>query len=268
MDHRQVGKYWNENAQAWTTLARAGFDVYRDRLNTPAFLAMLPEIEGLRGLDIGCGEGHNTRLLAQRGARMTAIDVALNFIHHARAAELQDPRGIDYQVASAVELPFADESFDFAAGFMSFMDIPETASVLGEACRVLKPGGFLQFSVCHPCFDTAHRRNVRDAHGLTRAVEVGGYFRTTDGEIDEWIFSAAPSAAKAGLRKFKVPLFRRTLSQWLNLLVESGLGLERVCEPTPDDETVRRHPTLQDAQVVGYSLILRARKPSSFAPHL
>jgi ubiquinone/menaquinone biosynthesis C-methylase UbiE len=262
MDHRQVGKYWNDNAQAWTTLARAGFDVYRDHLNTPAFLAMLPEIAGLRGLDIGCGEGNNTRLLAERGARMTAIDVAPAFIRHARDVELKGPRGIDYQVASAVELPFADASFDFATGFMSFMDIPETASVLTEARRVLKPGGFLQFSICHPCFDTAHRRNVRDAHGLTRAVEVGRYFCTTDGEIDEWIFASAPLAAKADLPKFKVPLFRRTLSQWLNSLIESGLGLERACEPTPDDETVRRHPTLQHAQVVGYSLILRARRPA------
>jgi trans-aconitate methyltransferase len=41
-----------------------GHDIYRDHLNTPAFFAMLPDVEGLAGLDIGCGEGHNTRLLA------------------------------------------------------------------------------------------------------------------------------------------------------------------------------------------------------------
>ena len=44
---------------------RAGYDHYRDGLNTPAFLAMLPETRGLSGLDIGCGEGHNTRLLVK-----------------------------------------------------------------------------------------------------------------------------------------------------------------------------------------------------------
>jgi hypothetical protein len=64
MDHEGVGSYWDENAQAWAELARAGFDHYRDGLNTPAFLAMLPEVDGLVGLDLGCGEGHNTRLLA------------------------------------------------------------------------------------------------------------------------------------------------------------------------------------------------------------
>ena len=40
--------------------------------------------------------------------------------------------------ASAVELPFADRAFDFATGFMSFMDIPETDRILAEAYRVLR----------------------------------------------------------------------------------------------------------------------------------
>ena len=68
MNHREVGRYWDGNADAWTKLARAGYDVYRDYLNTPAFFVMLPNVKGLLGLDIGCGECHNTRLLARRGA--------------------------------------------------------------------------------------------------------------------------------------------------------------------------------------------------------
>lgn len=57
MDDAEVGRYWNESAEAWTELARAVYDVYRDSLNTPALLRMLPEVNGLRGIDIGCGEG-------------------------------------------------------------------------------------------------------------------------------------------------------------------------------------------------------------------
>jgi len=173
MDHEEVGRLWNANADVWTQLARAGYDVYRDYLNTPAFFAMLPEVAGLSGLDIGCGEGHNTRLLARRGARVAAIDIAESFIAHARETETREPLGIDYRVASAVDLPFAEATYDFATGFMSVMDVPETDRVLAEACRVLKPGGFLQFSIAHPCYDTPHRRNLRDENGTTYAIEVG-----------------------------------------------------------------------------------------------
>jgi SAM-dependent methyltransferase len=261
MNHEEVGQYWEDNADAWTELARAGHDVYRDHLNTPAFFATLPAVAGLGGLDIGCGEGHNTRLLADRGARVTAVDISERFIAHARQAEADVPKGIDYRVASAVDLPFAGSTFDFATGFMSFMDVPETGRVLAEAHRVLRPGGFLQFSICHPCFDTPHRRVLRDAFGRAYAVEVGGYFGDHDGEVTEWLFSAAPPEAKRGLPKFKTPLFRRTLSQWLNLLVGAGFRLEFVSEPCPTDEAVRTCPAVEDAQVVAYFLHVRARKP-------
>jgi ubiquinone/menaquinone biosynthesis C-methylase UbiE len=262
MNHQEVGRYWDENAAVWTRLARGGYDVYRDYLNTPAFFEMLPEVDGLSGLDIGCGEGHNTRLLAKCGARVTAIDISGVFVQSAQQAEEQEPLGIDYNIASAVELPFGDATFDFAVGFMSFMDIPETDRVLAEVHRVLNPGGFLQFSIEHPCFATPHRRNLRNQEGLTYAIEVGDYFRNLQGEIAEWIFGAAPPEVKEGLRRFKTPRFTRTIGQWLNLLLDTGFVLERIEEPRPNDKTVQACPDIQDAQVVAYFLHIRARKPN------
>ena len=263
MDHEEAGRYWNGNAVAWTKLARAGYDVYRDYFNTPAFFEMLPDVEGLSGLDLGCGEGHNTRLLAKRRACVTAVDISETFIEYAGQSEAREPLGIAYRVASAVELPFADSTFDFATAFMSFMDIPETSRVLAEAYRVLKPGGFLQFSITHPCFDTPHRRNLRNENGVTYALEVGDYFRDLNGEISEWLFGAAPAEAKRGLSRFRTPRFTHTVSQWLNMLIKTGFALERIEEPRPSDETVRVCPDLQDAQVVAYFLHIRGRKPKA-----
>jgi ubiquinone/menaquinone biosynthesis C-methylase UbiE len=261
MDHKEVGRFWNGNAAVWTRLARAGYDLYRDYLNTPAFFVMLPPVEGLAGLDIGCGEGYNTRLLRERGARVTAIDIAEVFVAQAAKVESDEAREITYAVASAVELPFGDCAFDFATAFMSLMDIPETERVFGEAYRVLKPGGFLQFSITHPCFDPPHRRNLRDASDKTYAIEVGDYFRNLEGEVSEWTFGAAPLDITRGLSKFKTPRFTRTISQWLNALIATGFLIERVEEPRPSDETVRAIPYIQDAQVVAYFLHLRVRKP-------
>jgi ubiquinone/menaquinone biosynthesis C-methylase UbiE len=260
MDHEEVGRYWNENAEVWSRLVRAGYDFYRDGLNTPAFFEMLPDVAGLSGLDVGCGEGHNTRLLAQRGARVTGIDISSNFIRSARAAETEQPLGIDYEFASAVDLPFEDASFDFATAFMSLMDIPETELVLADVFRVLRPGGFFQFSITHPCFDTPHRENLRDENGHTYAIEVGEYFRGREGEVKEWLFSAAPSEVRSGLTPFRIPVFMRTLSSWLNGLIDAGFVVERLGEPCPGDAAIRERPGLQDAQVVAYFLHVRARK--------
>jgi len=261
MDHRQVGKLWNENAETWTSLSRAGYDTYRDYLNTPAFFEMLPDVDGLLGLDIGCGEGSNTRKLGDRGARTLAIDIAQKFVQQAQALEEHMPSRIQYAVASAVELPFKNNCLDFATGFMSFMDIPETDQVIAEAYRVLKPGGFLQFSITHPCYDTPYRVNLRGEDGLTYAIEVGDYFHNLEGKITKWLFSATLEEEKRGLPLFKTPRFTRTLSQWLNALIEAGFTIERFGEPYPSDEVVQECPNIQDAQVVAYFLHVRVRKP-------
>lgn len=260
MDHEEVGRYWDENAEVWTELVRAGYDHYRDGLNTPAFFDMLPDVNGVAGLDIGCGEGHNTRLLAERGASMTGIDISRNFVRHAREAEEKQPLGIDYELASAVDLPFEDASFHFATAFMSLMDIPETELVLAEVFRVLRPGSFFQFSIEHPCFNPPHRRTLRDDDDHAYAREVGQYFRTINGETDEWIFSTAPVKVRENLRPFRIPRFTRTLAGWLNLLVQTGFVLEQFSEPCPTDEAVRERPRLQGAQVVAFFLHVRARK--------
>jgi hypothetical protein len=125
---------------------------------------------------------------------------------------------------------------------------------------VLAPGGFLQFSITHPCFDTPHRRNLRGDDGTTYAIEVGDYFRGRDGEIAEWVFSAAPAEASEGLAPLRTPRFTRTLSEWLNGLVDVGFTIERVGEPQPSDAVVAEYPNVQDAQVVAYFLHVRARK--------
>jgi ubiquinone/menaquinone biosynthesis C-methylase UbiE len=260
MDDREVGKFWDSNAEAWTKLAREGYDSYPDFLNTPAFFAMLPDVTGLRTLDIGCGEGHNTRLLSQRGARVTAIDISRAFLKYALETEREHPLEINYCAASGQTLPFANATFDAATAFMSLMDVPDPDQLLAEAHRVLKPGAFLQFSISHPCFDTPHRRNLRDANGRTYAIEVGNYFSNLNGEVTEWLFKAAPPSARIGLSKFKTPRFTRTLSQWLNSIIETGFSIERIEEPRPTDETVRACPGVQDAQVVSYFLHVRVQR--------
>ena len=263
LDDDALREIWDRNAEGWTRLSRAGYDRCRDLFNTPTFLAMLPGVAGLAGLDIGCGEGHNTRLLADRGARMAGIDLAPTFVRHAREAERAEPRGISYSVANAAALPFPRDSFDFATAFMSMQDVRDQDSALAEALRVVRPGGFFQFSITHPCFQTPKSRWVVDAYGRREGMVVGDYFRERACRVDEWMFGAAPPEERAKYPKFRTPYFERTLSSWLNQLLRTGFALEAVAEPTPDDETLARYPREYDARIIAYFLILRGRKPAA-----
>lgn len=262
MDDKEVGKYWDKNAENWIKLARLGYDKCRDLINSPAFFKMLPDIKNLKGLDIGCGEGYNTRIAAKRGANITAIDISTVFITSAEESEKQEPLGIKYQVASATYIPFPDKSFDFAIATMSLMDISDTEKAISEAFRVIKPNGFFQFSITHPCFTISSGRWVKDDEGKRTGLIVTDYFKRFEGEIEEWIFGAAPKEMIDKMRKFKIPRFTRILSDWLNILIAEGFVLEEFCEPYPSDEVLKRYPGEYDSTIIPYFMIIRCRKPN------
>ena len=122
-------------------------------------------------------------------------------------------------------MPFADYTFDFVTAFTSMMDVSDQAAAF--VWRVLRPGGFLQSSISHPCFDPPHRRVLRDADGTTRAIEVARYFDTTEGRVDTRWFSTLRKRNAEQVAPFLTPRFHRTLSGWVEIICDAGLVIEQ-----------------------------------------
>jgi len=101
----------------------------------------LGDVRGRYVLDVGCGGGWLVRKLTQAGARVVGVDPLEDALGRARA---EDPDGT-YLHAGAQELPFGDASFDTVVFFNSLHHVPVEAldRALGEAVRVLRPGGVL-----------------------------------------------------------------------------------------------------------------------------
>lgn len=103
-------------------------------------LALTP---GDHVLDIGCGIGGTARYMAKAfGCRVTGIDLTPEFIETARS--LSERTGladrVAFEVASALDLPFNDATFDAAITFHVAMNITDRPKLYAEAARVLKPG--------------------------------------------------------------------------------------------------------------------------------
>ena len=243
-DEAAVARAWDANAERWTEDVRAGFDRHRELYTFPAFLAFMPEIAGRTVIDLGCGEGANTRQFARRGARMTGVDLSPAMIAHAREAEREEPLGIRYEVASFTDLTlFERDSFDGALSTMALMDGPNFPAATRAVARVLRPGGFLCFSVLHPCFVTPVAAWLKSEDGEGYAgLREGRYFETEPFQ-GRWRFSKRP--APETVEPFTVPRFPRTLSDYLNAVVDAGLMIERLDEPRPDVATAAAHPWLQ-----------------------
>jgi SAM-dependent methyltransferase len=95
-----------------------------------------------RVLDVGCGSGWATRLLAEkaRDGRVVGVDIADEMIKLARESSTLFSN-VEFQVASAERLPFGDGEFTHAFSMESLYYYADIAGALREIQRVLKPGG-------------------------------------------------------------------------------------------------------------------------------
>jgi ubiquinone/menaquinone biosynthesis C-methylase UbiE len=95
-----------------------------------------------RVLDVGCGSGWATRLMAEkaRDSRVVGIDIADEMIRLARESSMSFSN-IEFQVASAERLPFNDAEFTHAFSMESLYYYADIPGALREIKRVLQPGG-------------------------------------------------------------------------------------------------------------------------------
>lgn len=123
----------------------ARYDAYRyDK--EPHILANLDRIDfrGRRVLEIGLGQGADAEQIVKRGGRFSGVDLTDEAVERTRVRF--DLKGIEFETitqASALDLPFADNSFDIVFSHGVLHHIPDIGAAQGEIARVLAPEGML-----------------------------------------------------------------------------------------------------------------------------
>src|SRR6266404_3991905 len=110
---------------------------------------MLAHLRSNSTLEIGCGTGKNTALLAQISRQVSAMDFSTGMI--AKAQEKFSFDNVSFTVADISQSwQFADQSFDLIVCNLVLEHIADLSFVFAEASRVLRQGGHLFVSELHP----------------------------------------------------------------------------------------------------------------------
>jgi ubiquinone/menaquinone biosynthesis C-methylase UbiE len=129
------------------------------------FVRPLPERIDGDVLEVACGTGLVTRRLRARldpAVRLVATDLSGDMVAYARR-KLGEPAGVEWREADAVALPFPDASFGAVVCQLGIMFVPDKATAMREAHRVLAPGGLFAFHVWDRLEANPHAQAVSDA---------------------------------------------------------------------------------------------------------
>lgn len=186
-------------------------NAYNADLEMPATTALVPDVDGTRVLDAGCGTGVYTEWLLDRGADVVGVDVSEAMLAHAR--ERVGDRAELVRADLGEPLEFAvDDSFDGIVSSLALGYVEDWRRTFAEFTRILAPGGFLVFSVKHPLDALDEDANYFDVERRTK----------------EW--------------STDVPYYRRPLSEILGPLVDTGFRIDEVAEPQPTDDFAEKRP--------------------------
>ena len=210
-----------------------------------ALKRLLPDFNNKQVLDLGCGYGWHSIYAAEQGAKFViGIDLSEKMIEIAR--EKTTFENVKYQVGAMEDVDFPDETFDVVMSSLAFHYVEDFRSLAENVFRMLKSNGVFVFTVEHPIFTADGSQNwIYNEDGEIEHFPVDNYFEEGQRETQ---FLDEP-----------VTKYHRTMTTYINTLINAGFNIQRVIEPTPP-EYMMDIPNMKDELRRPMMLIISARK--------
>ena len=136
---------WEAMAEDWISQIQDSETSHRKAMLDGWMLDAVGDASDLKVIDLGCGEGRFSRMLAERGAMVTGVDLCRPFIEFAKNHRVSDEAYMIGDMENLHGVP--GDEFDLAVSYVTLVDVPDMRSAVGEAFRVLRRGG--RFVVCN-----------------------------------------------------------------------------------------------------------------------
>lgn len=206
---------------------------------------LLPDFKDKKVLDLGCGYGWHCLYARENGAKsVIGVDISEKMLAVARSKT--NDTEIEYHCCAMEDVDFPAQSFDIVISSLAFHYVKDYQALINKIYKVLKKDGKLIFTVEHPIF-TAH--GSQDWY-YNEAGEILHF------PVDNYYYE--------GLRETKflgtpIKKHHRTITTYINTLLETGFTINRVVEPQPP-QAMLNIPGMRDEMRRPMMLIISASK--------
>ncbi|PJG82860.1 class I SAM-dependent methyltransferase [Caviibacterium pharyngocola] len=215
----------------------------------PTMLSLLPDVNGKRILDLGCGCGEHLALYLQRGAAsVVGVDLSEKMLQQAQQ-NLADfsPHFALHRLSMERLESLPETNFDLITSSFAFHYIEDFDALLQQIAAKLTPNGYLIFSQEHPIV-TCYREGDRwEKNAQKEQVAYRLNYYREEGERDRNWFK----------QPFKT--YHRTLSTVVNLLIKNGFQIEEMAEPMLTQQS-QWHAEFKDLRHRPVLLFIKAKK--------
>ena len=193
----------------------------------PSLQAMLPDLRGLRVLDLGCGLGYHCRWASEQGAAsVTGLDISERMLTSARETCTGLP--VEFRRADLETADFGTNEYDLVFSSLAVHYIEDFDSLCVRVRRALTDGGRFVFSMEHPVFAArATPEFMTDAEG--RMVSAVYQYLNEGTRLTNWIADG-------------VVKYHRLIATTVNALQHAGLRLDLMDEWAATDADIAAHP--------------------------
>lgn len=207
---------------------------------------MLPPMAGRRVLDLGCGYGWHCAYATRQGAALVVgVDNSQRMLEEARRRN--GLPGIDYRHASIEEADFEEGAFDVVVSSLALHYVADYEAVVRKVRCWLCPGGAFVFSAEHPVFTAQGSQQWHcDENGRIDHFPVDRYFEE--------------GARRAVFLGEEMTKYHRTLTTYVQTLLQNGFALTGLVEPKPSEALLRADPAMADELRRPMMLIVSAKK--------
>ena len=212
----------------------------------PALFSLLPDLTGMRVLDLGCGFGEHCKEFIRLGAEsVVGIDISEKMLEVARAENAD--KKITYLRLPMEDLDQVEGQFNIVISSLAMHYVEDFAGVVRNIGKKLTKGGLFVFSQEHPintCHTTGERWTL-DENGKKIHVNLKNYCIERENE-SVWFVD-------------NVKRYHRKFSTIVNTLVDGGFTIERMIEPHPSAKMIEEYPDHEDNLHKPDFLLIKAR---------
>lgn len=195
------------------------------------FRKLMPDFKDKKVLDLGCGYGWHCQYAAEHGAKyVLGTDISKKMINVAR--EKNKFNNVEYKVMAIEDIDFPANSYDIVLSSLTFHYVASFEDTVEKIKSFLRNGGDFVFSIEHPVFTAeGSQKWIMDENS-----------KVSHWPVDNYFFEGQRNAEFLGEKVIK---YHKTLTTYINTLLEKGFQLNRIIEPKPSEEMLKKYPDYQ-----------------------